>query len=39
VVVQALCMLAVLALPALRRLTATTPPRDDDLTRPTHSPR
>jgi hypothetical protein len=31
-VVQALCMLTVLTLPALRRLTATTPRRDDDLT-------
>ena len=39
VVVQALCMLTVLTLPALRRLTATTPRRDDDLTHPTRSPR
>jgi O-antigen/teichoic acid export membrane protein len=39
VVVQALCMLTVLALPALRRLAPTTPRRDDDLTHPTQSPR
>jgi len=32
-------MLTVLTLPALRRLTATTPRRDDDLTHPTRSPR
>jgi O-antigen/teichoic acid export membrane protein len=37
VVVQALCMLTVLMLPVLRRLTRTTPRRDDDLTRPTQS--
>ena len=39
VLVQALCMLAVLTPPALRRLTRVTPRRDDDLTHPTHSPR
>jgi O-antigen/teichoic acid export membrane protein len=39
VLVQALCMLAVLTRPALRRLTRVTPRHDDDLTHPTHSPR